>query len=99
MRARVGWRLSTLIAGVLPVIGAVGLPSAVAAPAGPGASTEMATSLLLSASQYKRTIADIFGDSIKIDGRFEPEQRDQGMLAIGARTENVSDSGVESYDD
>ena len=45
-----------------------------------------ATSLRLSPSQYRLTIADIFDDSIKISGRFEPEQRDQGLLAIGART-------------
>src|SRR6185312_1898214 len=32
-------------------------------------------------------------------GRFEPELRDQGMLAIGARTQNVTDSGLQAYDE
>ena len=35
----------------------------------------------------------------RISGRFEPEQRDQGLLAIGARTENITDSGLEAYDE
>ena len=88
--------LATLIAaGVLPLVGIAALPSAVAAPS----SADMATSMRLSPSQYELTIADIFGDSIRVGGRFEPELRDQGMLAIGERTSNISDSGLEAYDE
>ncbi len=57
------------------------------------------TSQRLSPSQYKQTIADIFGESIKVSGRFEPEQRDRGLLAVGARTTNVTDSGFQAYDE
>lgn len=56
-------------------------------------------SIRLSPSQYKQTIADVFGESIKVSGRFEPEQRDRGLLAIGARTTNVTDGGFQSYDE
>ncbi len=100
MKQRYSGRLSRLLAGVLPLLSVAALPSALAASAEatPG-DAEIATSLRLSPSQYKQTIADIFDDSIKISGRFEPEQRDQGMLAIGARTGNISDSGLEAYDD
>jgi hypothetical protein len=89
-------RLATLLAGAIPMLGMATLSSAEPAPAAPPA--DMATSLRVSPSQYKLAIADIFGTSVRVDGRFEPEMRDQGLLAIGARTENVTDSGLESYD-
>jgi len=53
----------------------------------------------LSSSQYRQSIADIFGGSIEVNGRFEPEQRDKGLLAIGARTTNVTDGGVQAFDE
>src|SRR5215472_6993572 len=91
-------RLALLIGGVLPIVGVLSLSVAVSAPTGAAAdSSEMATSLRLSPTQYRQTIADVFGRSIKIDGRFEPEQRDQGLLAIGARTANIGDNGLENF--
>ena len=60
---------------------------------------EMALSLRLSPSQYRASITDIFGSSIRITGRFEPETREQGLLAIGARTANITDTGLERYDE
>ena len=77
------------------ILAAVSLQSALAAPS----AADVATSLRLSPSQYKATIADIFGTSIRVEGRFEPELRDQGMLAIGERTSNITDSGLEAYDE
>ena len=59
----------------------------------------MPLSLRLSSSQYRHTIIDIFGSSIRITGNFEPETRVQGLLAIGNRTANVSDTGIERYDE
>jgi hypothetical protein len=92
------WRVATVIAGLLPVGLIAALPSAAAAPSSSAADAELAASLRLSPSQYGHAIADIFDRSIKVNGRFEPEQRDQGLLAIGARTENITDSGLEAYD-
>jgi hypothetical protein len=60
---------------------------------------EQPTSIRLSPGQYKQTIADIFGESVEVKGRFEPEQRDKGLLAIGARTKNITDGGFQSYDE
>src|SRR5579872_2549021 len=98
MRASYRAALSIPIAGYLAIAG-VAAPNAFGAPIGAAVDTQIATSLRLSPSQYRQTIADIFDDSIKIDGRFEPEQRDQGLLAIGERTGNITDSGLRSYYD
>jgi hypothetical protein len=35
-------------------------------------------------TQYRHTIADVFGPSIKINARFEPEKRVDRLLAIGS---------------
>jgi len=57
------------------------------------------TWLRLSPSQYKQSIQEVFGRSIAITGRFEPELRDDGMAALGARRASVTDTGLERYDD
>jgi len=80
---------------------AVAATPAVGASAQPATQTisELPMSIRLSPSQYKQTIADIFGESVEVKGRFEPEQRDKGLLAIGARTKNITDGGFQSYDE
>ena len=35
-------------------------------------------------TQYRHTIADVFGSDIKINARFEPDKREDGLLAIGS---------------
>jgi hypothetical protein len=90
------------LARLLPLAAAVPLQSALSAPlAPPPASSDESTplALRLSPSQYRQSILDVFGPSVSITGTFEPETRVQGLLAIGARQSNVSDSGLESYDD
>src|SRR5690349_8195297 len=47
----------------------------------------------LTESQYRHTIADIFGPDIAIVGRFEPERRDHGLFAIGSTALSVTSSG------
>src|SRR3984885_3046884 len=49
--------------------------------------------------QYRQIIADVFGKTIKLGGRFEPDQRDGGLLAVGASQVSVTASGFEQYDD
>ncbi len=51
----------------------------------------------LTESQYKNTIRDVFGDGIEINARFEPEQRENGLLAIGNATLSLTSSGFEQY--
>jgi hypothetical protein len=48
-------------------------------------------------SQYRHTIADVFGPEIKIKGRFEPEKREERLLAIGNAQLSLTSSGFERY--
>src|SRR4051794_34653877 len=52
----------------------------------------------LTEDQYRRAIADIFGADIKIAGRFEPDNRKGGLLALGAAIVTVTPAGFEQYD-
>jgi hypothetical protein len=99
MKVVSGKNFCALIIGAVAIAGA-GTP-AMAASAQPATQTitEIPTSIRLSPSQYRQTIADVFGESVEVKGRFEPEQRDKGLLAIGARTKNVTDAGFQSYDE
>src|SRR5262249_23172344 len=47
--------------------------------------------------QYRHAIADVFGPAIKVEGRFEPELRKDGLLAIGASEVSISDAGFAQY--
>lgn len=48
-------------------------------------------------SQYRHTIADVFGPEIKINARFEPEKREGRLLAIGSAQLSLTSSGFEQY--
>ena len=37
-------------------------------------------------TQYRHTIADVFGPDIKIEARFEPEKREEGCSRSAARS-------------
>lgn len=52
----------------------------------------------LSAEQYRRAIADVFGDDVEIVGRFEPEARRDGLLAVGSAQMTITPSGLEQYE-
>lgn len=52
----------------------------------------------LTQEQYQNVIADLFGADIKIGGRFEPDIRKAGLLAVGAGEVSVTPSGFEQYD-
>jgi uncharacterized protein DUF1592/uncharacterized protein DUF1588/uncharacterized protein DUF1595/uncharacterized protein DUF1587/uncharacterized protein DUF1585 len=51
----------------------------------------------LTETQYQHTIADVFGPEIKINARFEPEKRVDGLLAVGSAELSVTSSGFEQY--
>ena len=48
--------------------------------------------------QYRNIVADIFGTDIEIGGRFEPDIREDGLLAVGASRVSVTGSGLAQYD-
>ena len=52
----------------------------------------------LTQEQYQTIIADVFGADIKIGGRFEPDIRKSGLLAVGAGEVSVTPAGFEQYD-
>lgn len=75
------------------------LGAVISARADTDAATDKPTSMRISSSQYRRTISDIFGTSIVITARFESETRENGLLAIGALNNSVSEDGFERYDE
>ena len=52
----------------------------------------------ISAEQYKLIISDAFGPSVKFGGRFEPDVRTQGLIAVGAGRASISAFGIEQFD-
>jgi len=48
-------------------------------------------------TQYRHTIADVFGPEIKINARFELEKREERLLAIGSAQLSLTSSGFEQY--
>ena len=48
-------------------------------------------------TQYRHTIADMFGPDIVINARFEPEKREDGLLALGSAQLSLTSSGFEQY--
>ncbi len=52
----------------------------------------------LGADQYRQIVADIFGDGLEIGGRFEPDAREDGLLAIGRGRVSVTTTGLEQYE-
>jgi hypothetical protein len=48
-------------------------------------------------SEYRHIIADVFGPGIKIDARFEPEKREDGLLAVGDAALSLTSTGFEQY--
>jgi hypothetical protein len=52
----------------------------------------------LTEAQYRQSIADIFGDDIKVAGRFEPGMRTDGLLAVGTAKVTVTPAGLEQYE-
>lgn len=52
----------------------------------------------LTAEQYRHAIADAFGPEIEVAGRFEPDNRREGLIAIGSAWVTVTPSGFEQYE-
>lgn len=52
----------------------------------------------LTADQYRNIIRDVFGGDIDLGGRFEPDLRTDGLLAVGASQVSITAAGMEQYD-
>ncbi|HYJ35113.1 MAG TPA: DUF1592 domain-containing protein, partial [Rhizomicrobium sp.] len=51
----------------------------------------------LTESQYRNSIADIFGPNIAVQGKFEPDRRVGGLLASSGTRLSVTPAGFEAY--
>ena len=51
----------------------------------------------LTEGQYRNAIADAFGRDILINARFEPERREDGLLAVGSAQLSITTTGLEQY--
>lgn len=52
----------------------------------------------LTAEQYQNIIRDVFGSDIDLGGRFEPDLRVSGLVAVGASSVSITAAGMEQYD-
>jgi hypothetical protein len=78
----------------------VGVTVSHAAPAGQSAVSDAPVKVALrriTETQYRHTIADVLGPSIKVEARFEPERREEGLLALGSAMLSLTSSGFEQY--
>jgi hypothetical protein len=85
---------ATTAVAALAMFGVVG--AAVAADSDTAAGS--AAMRRLTQEQYRQIIADVFGPTVKLSGRFEPDERESGLLAVGASQVSITASGLESYD-
>ena len=52
----------------------------------------------LSPKQYEAVVRDVFGDTVTLGGRFEPELRRDGLLAVGAGYASVTSTGMQQFE-
>ena len=69
--------------------------AAVAADAAPVA--RLASMRRLTESEYRNSIADIFGPAITVQGRFEPYRRIGGLLSASSAILSISPAGFQAY--
>lgn len=82
-------------AAVFLILG--GLVSASAQQPDPVSEGGPAVMRRLTEQQYRNTIRDIFGD-VTFGGKFEPDQRVESLVAVGAGQATVTPAGLEQYD-
>lgn len=87
---------SALLAAAVAISATVALT---AAAADETVRTDQPRMRRLTESQYRRTIGDLFGRDIGVTGRFEPDMRVGGLLAVGAGQLSVTASGLEQYEE
>lgn len=66
--------------------------------ADPNATGGAAAMRRLTAEQYGNAIEDTFGSAVEVAGRFEPDNRRDGLNALGASLVAVTPSGFEQYE-
>jgi hypothetical protein len=64
----------------------------------PPAAGAAPTMRLLTESQYRNTIADLFGAQVVVGGSFDPLVRTNGLLTVGATNARITPAGLEQFD-
>jgi hypothetical protein len=72
-------------------------PAKVAAAAEPEVTKAPARVRVLTQDQYFNSLAYVFGPDARLDSRFPPFRRTDGLLALGASSAGVTASGVEKF--
>ncbi len=98
MRKKMFSRCLTLTAGAVCAAALAMAPSTHGVVAAETSEAGPAAVRVLGATQYRQTIADIFGRSIEIGGRFAPGVRDEGLLEVGTSRASIAASSLEQYD-
>jgi hypothetical protein len=70
---------------------------ALSQPASAASGRDVASLRLLTESEYRNTIRDIFGADIVVEGRFDPARRTGGLLAASSTVLSVTPAGLESF--
>ncbi len=96
MITRTGLRLAALAVGVAAVSLTAVAADYAASSTAPGSREPVA--VRLNGTQYRQIIADVFGPTIEIGGRFEPGLRKDGLLAVGSGLVTVTTTGLGEYD-
>lgn len=84
--------------GALGLVAVLGLVSCGPTDEGPVTKGGPLEVRRLTEQEYRHIIADVFGTNINIGGRFEPDLRENGLVAVGTAHASVTESGIEQYD-
>lgn len=84
-------RYSALAVGVLAALSGCDKPE-------PQSSASEPSIRRLTESQYRNTIADLFGAGVVVGGQFDPLVRTNGLRVVGARSARITPTGLEQYD-
>jgi hypothetical protein len=97
-------RVSALLCAVVTGVGAIGagaivinLPSVARAQSAAPADSMTVAARRLTQTQYRNIIGEVFGAGVQLNGRFELEQREAGLMAIGSAPLSITASGFEQY--
>jgi hypothetical protein len=83
--------------GVLACVAIAYAAASGATPASHNADPVKVALRRITESQYRHTIADVLGPDIKIEARFEPERREDGLLALCSAELSLTSAGFEQY--
>jgi len=73
------------------------LALALGQPALAAATRDVANLRLLTESEYRNSIRDIFGGDVVVQGRFDPARRTGGLLAASSTILSVTPAGLEAF--